>query len=326
MRKLFILFLTLNINIPTFQANLNNNILKANRIRNSTFAENLSFSKKKYSNLNRFLCIIGVVSFIFLLVFFLAKISAFCGLKKFVHSKLFEKYAKNELINDNNLLFGIKEIYGIKYIFSFLFEKIFISTEFKKAKNKYLDTCTICMDDFNEKDKIYTTSCEHIFHRKCIENYLNLIKREIADERRIIENINSYLRCPNCKSYLLSKSILSKEKNVKNNKKNNSKGKNKSIDECKDVNNANDSNKKENDIISNNIGVNINKEKTKKKIKFLDSNINQNTHLVNVKNKNEIISEKIPSYSQNDTSSRKIIWVIKNKKLNPLRVLRNKYK
>ena len=322
MRKQFILFLILNINIFALQANINSSMLKTNRNKSNTSTDSSSSSKNKFSNFKYCLCIIGVISFLFLLIFFLAKISTKCCIKNLVYSKFFEEYEKNGLEINNRFLITIKDVYGIRYIFSFLLEKVFISTKYNNEKSKYLDTCTICMDDFNEKDKIYTTSCEHIFHRKCIEKYLNLIQQQL--QRRNIENLNDYLKCPNCKCFLLSMHKLSKEENNKNNKESNinsSKEKKNNI-----IINNNELNNIGNDVIYVELGRNINKERDIKKVKIIDSNIKQDNNLNNIsKNKNEIIIEKISSFYENDGSSRKIIWA-KNQKLNSLRILRNKVK
>ena len=323
MRKLFTLFLVLNINIIAFQASINRKILKTEG--NNTSTDDSSSSSKKLTNLSYCLCIIGVVSFIFLLIFFLAKISSCCCVKNIVYSKLFKEYEKDGIIN-NRLLSGIKEVYGTKYIFSFLYDKIFISTKFQKEKIKYLDTCTICMDDFNDKDKIYVTSCEHIYHRKCIENYLNLIKQHLMDKNINEGDLNNYLRCPNCKSYLLSNNKILKENNNKNNKENNNISNSGNNNNNINANN-NDLNNKDNDIITINIRRTINKQKARRKKKSTDSNTNLDNRLNNInKNKIEFNKESLSPYLENEASSRKIMWVGKNKKLSSFRVLRTKFK
>jgi hypothetical protein len=44
------------------------------------------------------------------------------------------------------------------------------------------ESCTICLDDFNEKDKVRTLPCKHEFHTKCIDPWLRINKT-----------------CPNCR-------------------------------------------------------------------------------------------------------------------------------
>jgi len=55
-------------------------------------------------------------------------------------------------------------------------------------KSKY-ETCFICLADFDEEDTIRKITCEHIFHKDCIDPWL----------------LKESYKCPVCRSDLLSK-------------------------------------------------------------------------------------------------------------------------
>lgn len=46
---------------------------------------------------------------------------------------------------------------------------------------EYFDSCTICLEDFNDKEKLLKLKCNHIYHEQCIKTWFN--------KKRI---------CPNC--------------------------------------------------------------------------------------------------------------------------------
>lgn len=52
-------------------------------------------------------------------------------------------------------------------------------------------SCSICLNDFSMKDKVKQLHCEHVFHEKCIENWL----RRARD-------------CPNCKRSAIAEDNL----------------------------------------------------------------------------------------------------------------------
>ena len=187
-------------------------LVKQEPIRNDTLEEyknNLSSSSFKFTKIEILLLILSVVVILVLFFICLSKILLIACKKYRSFEILMESYEKNELVKNNNILNHIKYIYGLKYIFLFLFQKIFKSVTYRKNKIKYLGNCTICLNDFNEKDKIYITSCEHTYHKKCMENYLELIKKELEKKERDIENFNSYFNCPNCKRFLFENEKLS---------------------------------------------------------------------------------------------------------------------
>ena len=76
---------------------------------------------------------------------------------------------------------------------------------YKEEFNQYCDVCSICLNKFNEKSEVSITPCKHVFHYKCIHNWLY----------KTIINPN----CPNCKHEILkdeeeSKSNEKKEANA----------------------------------------------------------------------------------------------------------------
>ena len=80
----------------------------------------------------------------------------------------------------------------------------------KKLEENFGDKCTICMDGFKIGINIYKTPCEHIFHFKCFDKYLNGINKE------------DKLVCPNCNQNLLINKkyikLRAKRTDVKNQK------------------------------------------------------------------------------------------------------------
>ena len=41
--------------------------------------------------------------------------------------------------------------------------------ELEEPKEK---KCSICLDDFNDKDLVYLLECKHLFHKICIDEWL----------------------------------------------------------------------------------------------------------------------------------------------------------
>ena len=67
----------------------------------------------------------------------------------------------------------------------------------KKYGIKDGNTCTICIEDFKEKiSKVSITPCQHVFHYKCLRNWL-------------IKNVLNP-KCPNC-NYNLIKDVENKK-------------------------------------------------------------------------------------------------------------------
>ena len=49
---------------------------------------------------------------------------------------------------------------------------------YEKYNNSSQDTCSICLDEFKEGVRIGKTSCNHIYHKKCINNWIDLKNSE----------------------------------------------------------------------------------------------------------------------------------------------------
>ena len=59
-----------------------------------------------------------------------------------------------------------------------------------ELKEMNYKNCTICLEDFNKNVNISMLSCEHVYHTKCIYDWINL-KNDIPN-----------IRCPNCNSLI----------------------------------------------------------------------------------------------------------------------------
>ena len=58
----------------------------------------------------------------------------------------------------------------------------------KYTENMNYKNCTICLEDFELNENLSILSCEHIYHIKCINDWINL------------KNDMKSVRCPNCNS------------------------------------------------------------------------------------------------------------------------------
>ena len=61
---------------------------------------------------------------------------------------------------------------------------------YKKEYNQYGGGCSICLTEFKKKSKVSITSCKHVFHYKCISDWL-------------YKNIRNP-KCPNCNHEILN--------------------------------------------------------------------------------------------------------------------------
>ena len=105
----------------------------------------------------------------------------------------------------------LRKKYGNRILIKCLLKKHVETVEYtKKLEEIFGDKCTICMDGFQIGANIYKTPCEHIFHMKCFDKYLNGI------------NKRDKLVCPNCnQNLLINKKFLklrAKKVEVKNTK------------------------------------------------------------------------------------------------------------
>ena len=71
-----------------------------------------------------------------------------------------------------------------------IFEVLMPEHLYKKEYNQYGGGCSICLENFNKKSKVSITSCNHVFHYKCINEWL-------------FKNIFCP-KCPNCNHEILN--------------------------------------------------------------------------------------------------------------------------
>ncbi|MCQ2819363.1 MAG: hypothetical protein MJ252_19040, partial [archaeon] len=63
------------------------------------------------------------------------------------------------------------------------------SKEFTKEIGKFNMNCSICLEDFKRSSIVSVTSCQHVFHSKCLKKWL---KEKLLDPK-----------CPNCNCHIL---------------------------------------------------------------------------------------------------------------------------
>ena len=82
-----------------------------------------------------------------------------------------------------------------------LFAKKMAEHTYKSEYNKYGGGCSICLEDFKKNSKVSKTPCNHVFHYKCIKDWL-------------YKNIKNP-KCPNCNKEVVSDDISMDEKGEK---------------------------------------------------------------------------------------------------------------
>ena len=82
-----------------------------------------------------------------------------------------------------------------------LFTKQMAEHTYKSEYNKYGGGCSICLEDFKKKSKVSKTPCNHVFHHKCIKDWLQ-------------KNAKNP-KCPNCNKEVISDDISIDEKGEK---------------------------------------------------------------------------------------------------------------
>ena len=117
----------------------------------------------------------------------------------------------SESDNHEERIESLRKKYGNRVLIKCLLKKQIETIEYtKKLEENFGDKCTICMDGFKIGINIYKTPCEHIFHFKCFDKYLNGINKE------------DKLVCPNCNQNLLINKkyikLRAKRTDVKNQK------------------------------------------------------------------------------------------------------------
>lgn len=70
-----------------------------------------------------------------------------------------------------------------------LFDTILVEHLYKEEYNQYGGGCSICLENFNKKSKVAITPCKHVFHYKCIHEW-------------VFKNILCP-KCPNCNHEIL---------------------------------------------------------------------------------------------------------------------------
>ena len=97
--------------------------------------------------------------------------------------------------NDNNE--NIEEINRIKL--DELFSKKMAEHYYKSEYNQFGGGCSICLENFKKKSKVSMTPCKHVFHYKCIKDWL-------------YKNAKNP-KCPNCnKEVLVEEEIINDTK------------------------------------------------------------------------------------------------------------------
>ena len=104
-----------------------------------------------------------------------------------------------------------------------LFETTMKEHLYKSEYNQYGGGCSICLENFKKKSKVSMTPCKHVFHFKCIKDWL-------------YKNIKKP-KCPNCNNDVLEyKPELEENKKKENDINNNKKDDNKKDENKKDEN------------------------------------------------------------------------------------------
>ena len=170
-----------------------------------------------------------------------------------------------------------------------------------KEHEKYGTQCMICLDNFNENKQICFTNCKHVFHYKCLYDYIintsdshcpdckfdffTLIENESIEYSKI--NIESYRNTSN--NNIENYQIMILNININNNDNN--------------ISNNDNINNDENNNISNNIDNQI---ETNRQNLTTNTNINTNCILLN---QNSAFNEEDNKIVNEDNS------LFKNKKI-----------
>lgn len=93
-----------------------------------------------------------------------------------------------------------------KYNILYYFLEFYSYNKYLKKNYHNCDTCSICLDKFDNK-QIIITNCCHIFHKEC---YLDMIKSNNI-EKENSEKSKNYLnniKCPDCRTYTYTYMVL----------------------------------------------------------------------------------------------------------------------
>ena len=192
----FIIFANILITLEEKENN------KKNDISNKNNNDNKDIKSKK---IKEFLFHISLIVIFVILLFVIIKIIVKYCKKKLAFEKLFDEFSKHKLMREE-AIDQVKYVFGFNYVISFLKDIVFISCKYKHKINelKNCGNCSICLSGFILSDKIFITACNHVYHNKCMTDYLNLIFKEIESSEKEIHNFHNYFQCPNCKEYLFT--------------------------------------------------------------------------------------------------------------------------
>lgn len=76
------------------------------------------------------------------------------------------------------------------------------------------ESCAICLDEFQDKEKVSWSSnprCFHVFHQECIYDWLVMNQKENQRKPMKIKREKSLLSCPCCRQSFVSSRIISDE-------------------------------------------------------------------------------------------------------------------
>ena len=111
-------------------------------------------------------------------------------LRIFLYNQARQNMAQIEQENNNYIQITNVDIEKInKEKLDKLFNNQMAQHLYKKEYNEYGGGCSICLEEFNKKSKVSITSCKHVFHYKCIYDWL-------------YKNIKNP-KCPNCNHEIL---------------------------------------------------------------------------------------------------------------------------
>lgn len=209
-----VILLILYLNLFDYVLNKENN-----KVLNNTEIKNEKASK--YNKKKLVLLIIKTLSIclaIILIYTIISIITKTLCLKKEVYKYLNKKLVKKGFLDEKDISFVIHNL-NISFFFKFIESELMNAC---KYKNKSLYTnyemgCSICLQDFQPESKVIITSCGHIYHYKCMKDFLNLIEKEMIQKKheKNERNFLNYFNCPNCKNNILKQLKINNIKDEK---------------------------------------------------------------------------------------------------------------
>jgi len=125
-----------------------------------------------------------------------------------LYSQARENMARIQQENNNLNFYDSDESIDLEKInkqkLDYLFNNKMAKYLYKKEYNQYGGGCTIWLAEFNKKSEVSITTCNHVFHYKCIHDWL-------------YQNVKNP-KCPNCSHEVLKEedefNIKEKEINI----------------------------------------------------------------------------------------------------------------